>query len=288
VRLVARTFGALVVALTVAAVVAGGLDRADARAGDESASFTWKMPSRLGHHVDGLLDYPQSAAEVTRGPFEVDFALRRAACEPGMRRQWTVEGKRARAKRASGDCAFRIVFEREGTYDVTLHIEGNKHNATSHRRVVVQDFLIVAIGDSVASGEGNPANRSFTDPAWENKRCHRSSFAGVARAAALAESADPKSSVTFVHLACSGATVPAGVTGPYKGTQPGPLDRSMVASLNQLPERYANVDGALPARLDRGRVHVLEYFDPTHGASGEVCGPIINRVSRRATSSRSS
>src|SRR5207248_2886904 len=48
---------------------------------------------------------------------------------------------------------------------------------------------------------------------------HRSTLAGPALAAARLEDSDPHSSVTFVHLACSGATVKNGLLGFYDGAE---------------------------------------------------------------------
>ena len=42
---------------------------------------------------------------------------------------------------------------------------------------------------------------------WEDEKCHRSHFAGQAQAALALENADPHTSVTFVQLSCSGATI---------------------------------------------------------------------------------
>jgi lysophospholipase L1-like esterase len=54
---------------------------------------------------------------------------------------------------------------------------------------------------------------------WQNQRCHRSAFSWQALVAKdLAR--DPHSSVTFVHLACSGATVQHGLIGEYTGIKP--------------------------------------------------------------------
>jgi hypothetical protein len=84
-----------------------------------------------------------------------------------------------------------------------------------------RDYLIVSIGDSYASGEGNPdvPQKVATGPLgiplpwvergprWEDKRCHRSATAGPAQAALRLEGSDPHSSVTFLSFACSGATI---------------------------------------------------------------------------------
>jgi hypothetical protein len=50
-------------------------------------------------------------------------------------------------------------------------------------------------------------------------QCHQSKFSGQALAALAIEQADPKTSVTFIHLACSGGTIPAGIVGEYEGIE---------------------------------------------------------------------
>lgn len=108
--------------------------------------------------------------------------------------------------------------------------------------VTPKDLLVVSLGDSVASGEGNPhVDASLSDglgsDVWEDGPCHRSHYAGPALAARQLEERDPHSSVTFVQLACSGAAMldvpkvpgqdgsdddPAtgGVLDQYKGVEP--------------------------------------------------------------------
>jgi hypothetical protein len=81
--------------------------------------------------------------------------------------------------------------------------------------VTLKDLLIVSIGDSFASGEGNP-DKSRQDPGgvkWVDERCHRSEWAGPARAALIIERADPKTAVTFISFACTGASIKEGLLG---------------------------------------------------------------------------
>ena len=57
---------------------------------------------------------------------------------------------------------------------------------------------------------------SDLEAVWQDTNdCHRSSIAGSARAALRVEQADPQTSVTFIHLACTGGTVNAGLVGPF-------------------------------------------------------------------------
>lgn len=103
-------------------------------------------------------------------------------------------------------------------------------------------FVILSIGDSIASGEGNPNEPnnvgvdvpkwSFWDDAyssydvnpfpfphdefveWTDQAfpCHRSGYAGPAQAAGQLTANDPGSGITFIHYACSGATIDQGNT----------------------------------------------------------------------------
>jgi hypothetical protein len=84
---------------------------------------------------------------------------------------------------------------------------------------VIRDFLIVAMGDSFTSGEGNPErNHSSPIPAqWLDYRCHRSVFSYPVIVAAALALADPRHSVTLIHVACSGAQTTTGVLEPYEG-----------------------------------------------------------------------
>jgi lysophospholipase L1-like esterase len=88
---------------------------------------------------------------------------------------------------------------------------------------------IASLGDSVASGEGNPAP---SGPRWENLACHRSSIAGQTIAARKAQKSNPD--LGFFNYSCSGASIQKGLLGPYKGIEPAPLQpaRSQIDQLN--------------------------------------------------------
>jgi hypothetical protein len=78
---------------------------------------------------------------------------------------------------------------------------------------------------ALAAAQGELASaRAQLVAGWQSRSCHRSSFSAQAQAARLLEERDPRTSVTFVHLACSGATIPKGILGPYAGIEPGAQD----------------------------------------------------------------
>ncbi len=56
-------------------------------------------------------------------------------------------------------------------------------------------------------------------PQWQDRQCHRSIYSKEAQAALILEDKDPRTSVTFVHLACSGATISRGLLGEYEGAE---------------------------------------------------------------------
>ena len=67
----------------------------------------------------------------------------------------------------------------------------------------------------------------------EALRCHRSMLSGQARAALMLEKADPHTSVTLVHLSCSGATIKTGLNEAYGGQDvEGVLDPLLSTRLN--------------------------------------------------------
>src|SRR5262249_5125327 len=114
-------------------------------------------------------------------------------------------------------------------------------SASAGERVEVRDLLVVALGDSLTSGEGNPDADAtpFALPRWQNGACHRSLKSGAALAALELERRDPHTSVTFVTLACSGASIAEGLLHDYRGQ----------GSICPVPKEYLVAGGAPAAAL---------------------------------------
>jgi lysophospholipase L1-like esterase len=105
----------------------------------------------------------------------------------------------------------------------------------------VSDHLIVSIGDSVASGEGNPDRpaTAFRRARWQSRRCHRSARSGHALAAT--QLLGPDQPGRMVLLGCSGATIRRGLLGPYRGIAPsrdGSREPAQVDRLRELAEGH--------------------------------------------------
>jgi hypothetical protein len=134
------------------------------------------------------------------------------------------------------------VLPAQGLYRVTLtlHTDMGVNSGVSlptSRSVGVKDYLVVSIGDSLASGEGNPdqpgsydVNYNVLGEAtsattirsawWRDTRCHRSARSGPALAAQAYEDADSHTSVTFLSVACSGAEIRHLISTRYQGIAP--------------------------------------------------------------------
>jgi hypothetical protein len=89
-------------------------------------------------------------------------------------------------------------------------VEGGRGEAAQTLPV----FAIASIGDSYASGEGDPVlvNGRY---AWDqDPYCHRSSMAAPWIAASDATLVSPPTKVVKTNLACSGATIVEGLIAP--------------------------------------------------------------------------
>lgn len=129
--------------------------------------------------------------------------------------------------------AYQLEYKISGTYNIKVTVTTTLGGVIRFSKNITvypyqpSDFVIVSIGDSVASGEGNPVIKGPTVDLTTGKQagglwdygesgCHGSSWAGPAQAAEdirAAESSarskeglpDPPNIVTFFHIACSGA-----------------------------------------------------------------------------------
>ncbi len=127
----------------------------------KAAPFTWSMPARFGQDAnhDGLIDYPDSA-QIHPASWTVNFD----ACNTtGSKYEWYVDSA---SVGSTSNCKFSHQFPAEGSYDVAVNVTGVADTTLrSEEKVVVQDFLILSIGDSYGSGEGNPDVPVETDAA---------------------------------------------------------------------------------------------------------------------------
>jgi hypothetical protein len=245
-----------------------------------SLSFTWAMQSRFGRDPQGSTLYPSGIplypSDINPATFQVNFD----ACASKGSATTFIWRFADGAKDTRKDCHESHKLRR-GSQTVTVAgfaATGNWTGSYS-QSVDPHDLLIVSIGDSIASGEGNPDipgqcddspltlqnlipinNNPFdtmikdchTPPLWRpqyptpgggpqsstgygsNRQCHRSTIAGPAQAALQLESRDPHTSVTFLHVACSGASIGQGLLGDYGGIESAPGDQPIIPQLEQV------------------------------------------------------
>jgi hypothetical protein len=146
----------------------------------------------------------------------------------------------------------QLAFKESYRIAVTF-TSGPASGQSFEQEIKVEDKLIVSIGDSFASGEGNPdvpvelyhakAIAPYTSPKagatgdhnfglpyrvaeagtyakWLDTRCHRSMYAPPTRAAiALSFAADRHHAITFLTFACSGAEITNGLFWPQDGVE---------------------------------------------------------------------
>ena len=181
-----------------------------------------------------------------------DRSLANATCA------WRIEAGRRRVgsvRRLRGPCAEPIAVDVPYPAGATLTavVQGRR---VASAIVRVKDLFIVGLGDSYASGEGNPdrpvrwrddrsqsfgkagnvvlagyparkavpisyRGRRIVGPSafWLSQPCHRSLYSYQLRVAMGLAVENPHRAVTFLGLSCSGAKVANGLLGQWKGVE---------------------------------------------------------------------
>ena len=192
-------------------------------------TLDYRVPPRYGldKNHDGLVDSITSPAEVSPAKWTALVSVRWPSGGPCLGTyRWTIEGKAAtfvQQRSAAGlpTCTFASSGFTQLVHPYRVSVTAKRLGATGagQTAVTIHDLLIVGLGDSTASGEGNP-DHGVAFVRWQDRRCHRSAKGFEAQVAAHLEAASAKTSVTFVPLACSGASIPTGMIGPYAGIAP--------------------------------------------------------------------
>jgi lysophospholipase L1-like esterase len=150
--------------------------------------------------------------------------------------RWSIEpleGQRATPlTAASASCVTDTPLPKLGRWRVRLTVEDSRGAAGATSQIVtLRDKLIVALGDSSASGEGNPESQNDL-PDWIDEQCHRSDSAWPARVARSLE--NRSTAVTFVSFACSGAEIRHLTETGYAGAEPAEQLPAQLVAARQL------------------------------------------------------
>jgi lysophospholipase L1-like esterase len=202
----------------------GGVPRARPLGSEPAKKFVG-AGNRIAQPSERLIGGSQSWYLNPRG-----FSLRLDACDSrGEEYQWRIyrgdkQIDRTRWRALKSKTCTRTVRLQEGSYRFKLEVRTGVTNEFQWLNATVKDYLFVVLGDSYASGEGNPRNvQAWIDnpdqpfaPYYDDSACNRSTRSGPAQAALALENSSSKSSVTLIDVSCSGATVNTGVLGPQR------------------------------------------------------------------------
>ncbi len=172
--------------------------------------------------------------------------------------------------------------------DITVELDGRP---IAQSRIVVSDILIVGLGDSFASGEGNPdvpvrfSRQRYSDygkttegvsligyPArvgtwrrigdevfvehnarWLDQACHRSLYSHQLRVALQLALEDPHRAITFLGFSCSGAEITKGLFLRYKGNE-----------WVEYPPDVSQISAVARAQCGKHRAPVEDYPEAYH------------------------
>ncbi|MFD1948588.1 hypothetical protein [Nocardioides aestuarii] len=183
----------------------------------QDPEFTWEVAPRTSARPDGAVAYTDGRWS-TPLPDDHLLEVRLGGCGNGPNVHFVVDDITY-----ATDCD-PLLYLTEGPHTVTLVVEsGPAAGHSTTRQIDVDHQLVVGLGDSFGSGESR-GDGGFADP-----NCRRAGWSAQALAALALEDASDHSTVTFLHLACSGATVGKGLLGPYPNPPGGaPVPRSQV------------------------------------------------------------
>jgi hypothetical protein len=206
-------------------------------------SFTWTIEPRFGMRDPNnpqilLYRYDSDYANPANG-YTVTFdasGMLGGASPSESSIEWNIQGTNGLARQVqSTGCGPRLTLNLPlAAYTVAVSAQTPGGPAlSSTQQVVLRDYLIASLGDSYASGEGNPDQPAAVLAAgivpipvltgnalWVNDQCHRSAYSSRAQLALRLEREDPHSSVTYIDFSCSGSTI----TNVLSGWNPGPID----------------------------------------------------------------
>ena len=150
----------------------------------------------------------------------------------GTRCEWRIDGNvvavQSCRERVSGP---NIVLPYPAGAEVSVNVVGEQPIFADAK---VRDLLIAGMGDSFASGEGNPnrpvafqeakryrnlyplraPNDASGSAVWSDDLCHRSLYGQLLRAALQIAVENPHAAVTYLDYSCSGASIEDGILGP--------------------------------------------------------------------------
>ena len=188
----------------------------------------WNPKSRMHDlcgDVDGYVNPKGHEIEISLRPLVPNKLIGEFNCE------WRVGDAPVQTAPCDGPVTATLPYPSGA--DISVAVAGEQPITLNAK---VRDLLIVGLGDSFASGEGNPDmpvafsegqrhknlyprrknNDAGSSALWTDELCHRSLYGHQLRAALQIAIENPQSAVTFLGYACSGASIEAGILGPQE------------------------------------------------------------------------
>jgi hypothetical protein len=299
------------------------------------------MVNRLCIDLSGRVSEPCTRDNVKESyltPVDHAVTVRLTGAVPvGATCAWSVDDGDG-PQQSTFDCAepvnLRARYGRQtvATVEVSSGPEAPQHLSTE---IVVRDIFIAGLGDSIASGEGNPdraialSDEGFcfryylgtaasqyyrpsragykggraceapdTLPVWQrqsalwfNSPCHRSLYSYQTRTALALAVRYPHIAVTYLPLACTGATIPDGLFG-YQRARECPPTKSGNSCSGTVNAQLDELRAALAAAKKRQPDRKLDLILLSIGAndinfSGLVADVIVDNATERVLFRRS-
>jgi lysophospholipase L1-like esterase len=293
------------------------------------------MVNRLCIDLQGRINEPCTRDNVRENyltPADHPVTVRLTGEVPvGATCAWSIDDGQG-PRQTTLDCAepisFRAPYGRpsSASVDVSSGPEAPQHLAT---QIMVRDFFIAGLGDSIGSGEGNPDRqialadegfcfRSYLGTArtqyyrpsragykggraceapetlavwqhqsalWFNSACHRSLYSYQTRTALQLAVQYPHIAVTYLPLACTGATIANGLLGPQRASECLP-NKSGAACLGTVNAQLNELNAAVAAAKRRQPDRKLDLILLSIGAndinfSGLVADVIVDSPTER-------
>ncbi|HET7294515.1 MAG TPA: SGNH/GDSL hydrolase family protein, partial [Vicinamibacteria bacterium] len=187
---------------------------------------------------------------------------------------WFVDGS---APFETDDCEARVRMS-EGPHAVALTArDASGGSDTVELQVDVRDLVVVGLGDSFSAGSGD-SRSGLVAADYDQIRCTRSGRSGQARAALAMEQRDPKTSVTFVHLACGGARADQGLLRAHNNQPPQLLELHEILPAGQAVDFVSFTIGGNDIRFSEIIKQLINEADaPLSSLQGEQLHARVQR-----------
>jgi hypothetical protein len=303
----------------------------------EGRGWARNMVNRLCIDLSGRVNEPCTRDNVRENyltPVDHPVTVRLTGEVPvGATCAWSFDDGDGPPQRSTFDCAEPINLRARVGRSTVASVDVSSGPEAPQRvtaEIMVRDIFIAGLGDSIASGEGNPDRpialadegfcfRSYLGTAgmqyyrpsragykggraceapdslqtwqrqsalWLNSPCHRSLYSYQTRTALALAVQYPHIAVTYLPLACTGATIPDGLLGGQRGREC-PPGKSAGACQITVDAQLIELRAAMAAAKKRQPNRNLDLILLSIGAndinfSGLVADVIVDAPTERA------